>query len=227
MKKLPLVLAMTAALALGGCVSTGDESAAAELSNEQIATMDRFEYTEMVRAEMEAVGFEVTPVHSVLDRGTESVNEVFKHQYELMSEYRTIAENHRDVQSFLHANKDKDAAGLEAAILAFDAQAKTQEEKIAPRLAAYEAANDKIFAKNVELAIEIAEQAYVLSQLMSGGYSQFLTAETATSFTKVGAIKTEWSNIQTRVDLAQKANELIEQDQAVVEIAKQMQTIKL
>ncbi|WP_417347815.1 hypothetical protein [Ferrimonas sp.] len=222
-KKSALLISVSLGLVLSGCASTEPESG---LTAEQVAKMDRNEYVGQLHNEMEAVGFEVPAIDPVIDKVTVSIKDVFEHQYKVMDEYRAIAEDHRDVQSFLHANEGRSPEELSAAILAFDSQLKEGEEPIGKRIVRYTKANDEIFNANIELAANIASNAYLLSEMMEEGASHFLSLSGLSLLLKVGEINDAWDTAQKRVDLALKANDMISKDQAVVKIAQELQEVQ-
>lgn len=230
LKKTMIALSLCSAFALGGCATAPAEMTDKDgnvLTEEQIAKMDRDEYTSFVMTEMEKVGFEIISISPVMDKVSISINEVFERQYKVLDEYRTIADSHRDVQSFLYANHGKSKEELQAAIIEFDGSAEKEEDKIGPRITAYNEANDKIFAANVELAIQIGLQAAELGLMVANNADQLLGVEGISLLLGADKIGSVYSAAETRIDLAQRANAMIEQDQAVVQIAAELQTLQL
>ena len=85
-----------------------------------------------------------------------------------MYEYRIRAEFHRDVQAFLWAYHGASTDELQAAARAFDAQASADEDKIAPKLAAYQLANPTHSRTQSGSGVEISAQMLVAGYLLEG-----------------------------------------------------------
>ena len=61
-----------------------------------------------ITSDMKKIGFNRPRVSQVFDTFSDSVLNIFRHQQSIMAEHKTLLDNHRDVLSFLMANKDKD-----------------------------------------------------------------------------------------------------------------------
>ncbi|MBY6186131.1 hypothetical protein KUV89_05800 [Marinobacter hydrocarbonoclasticus] len=230
MKLKPLCLALALSTGLTACASTETNTAfvdsnGAPMTEEQIAKLDRNQYVALLKQDFETVGFEITPISMSIDTVSSGIKEVFERQYDVMEQYRIIAENHRDVQSFLYANQGKSEQELQAAMAAFDAQRPEGEPRLSDRVAAYNEANASIFASNMELTIELATQGVVFSELAANAH-EVLLAEGMSMVMRIGDMDDALEEAQTRLELAMKANDVIEQDQAVVKIAQEIQSLR-
>ncbi|MCU7555383.1 hypothetical protein OCL06_12375 [Alteromonas sp. ASW11-19] len=171
MKKWILVPTLAAILATTGCSST-DESA------ENAATMNRDQAIATLSEQIAEVGYNPVAIQPGVDEFLNICASVLKRQHKVMEEYRTQAEHYADVQAFLYAHKDKEPAELQAAIVEFDNGAQSEDEKIAPKILAYQSAIDEVSKQNAELTVEItvqvAQAAYMITQ-----YGQAIAQSTA------------------------------------------------
>ena len=194
------------------------------LTDEEAKTLPRNERSQRIRADMENIGFDIPSVSILIDSVSEAVLSVFHNQYELLTRYTTVVDNHKDVMSFIHANKGKSKEELKAEAQRFDRLAETQEQKIGPKLEAYRQANDEIQKENLMLAGKLLVQGgrfltvFQSSEEMQG-------AELLSMLLNANKIDDAYELAEIRIHLATIANEFISDEKAVLEITKQIQDI--
>ncbi|MEZ9538491.1 hypothetical protein AB4160_09845 [Shewanella sp. 10N.286.51.B8] len=157
MKK-SLICALICVPLFTGCASTSDNA----------ATLDRDQAVSELTVKMDNLGYNPVTIQPGVDEFLNMAAAILERQRNVIGEYRKQTENFRDVQAFLYAYKDATPEELELAIAEFDAGAKTEEEKIAPKINAYSQANENVYNQNVELTktlmLEMAKSAYILSE---------------------------------------------------------------
>ncbi len=171
MKKWILAPTLAAIMATSGCSSTAE-------GPDTAATMNRDQAIAVLSDRIVEVGYNPVTIQPGVDEFLNICASVLKRQHSVMEQYRTQAENHADVQAFLYAHQDKEPAELQAAIVEFDSGALTEDEKIAPKILAYQSAIDEVAKQNAELTVEItvqvAQAAYMITQ-----YGQAIAQSTA------------------------------------------------
>lgn len=210
------------ALTLAGCMSTGEDSMT-RMTNEEVAVMDLEEREVWLRTEMEALQFDHIEFSPTIDTFTMPINDLFVNQYELMTQYRTIQEEHINVQSFLNANDGKSEEELLAAAQEFDAMAESEEQKILPSLQRYEQANDEIFSSNVELGAKLALQAVRLYDLSQVDLQSLLVNEGWNMLSKINQFGDIYDRAEMQLEYIGYANEYIEHNQKLVEQLQNLQ----
>jgi len=140
---------------LSGCASRLPDNA---------AQIDRDKAIAELSARIDRVGYQRVRISPGIDEFLNIAAAILERQAMLMQEYRTQAEFHRDVQAFITAYRGADAEQFRLAVAEFDSTAMNENEKIAPKLAAYEQATRMIQQQNRLLAGEIS------AQLLVGGY---------------------------------------------------------
>lgn len=175
-KKLILASAISAVL-LTGCMSTGNDQSA--------ATLDRYQAISALLVQIEEVGFKQGQYLEGIPDGIEQfvniADSLVRRQYDVMGEFRLQAENYADVSAFLYAYPDATPEELNEAIHKFDEGAESESDKIGPKIAAYNASLDAVSDRNLQLGIEIAEQAAV-GALLLRDYSAEIAQQSAQSF---------------------------------------------
>ena len=176
LRKLILASAISTIL-LTGCISTGKDQSA--------ATLDRYEAINGLSLQIEEVGFKQGEYLEGIPDGVEQfvniADSLVRRQYDVMGAFRLQAENYADVSAFLYAYPDATPEELAEAIEKFDAGAQSEEEKIAPKISAYNAALDAVSERNLELGIELVEQGAIATQLFSS-YATEIAQVSAISF---------------------------------------------
>ncbi|RUO75767.1 hypothetical protein [Idiomarina seosinensis] len=219
MNKWILAPTFAAILATSGCMSTGND--------QQAATMDRNQAIASLSTEMEELGFNKVEIQPGVDDVLNICASVLERQYSVMEQYRTQAENHADVQAFLFAHKDKKPEQLKLAIAEFDAGATKEDEKIGPKINAYQAAIDEVADQNAELAIEIGKhlvQVGYLTTEYGPQIAQMTAANTLKSMFGSEDEKTADNDLvkaivraKDQIMLARDANKLITLEQETIE----------
>lgn len=224
------------------------ESAAKQLPREDRITS--------ITNNMKQVGFTQPKVSYLFDTYSDTVLDIYTHQYELMSEYKALLDHHRDVTSFLMANADKTEEEIEQAAQAFDASAREDSEKIGPKLTRYQAATDKIWQQNAKLSLQITAQALELSSVLyslhlsdkkakaqrqkeaentsqtppqrkqTNNLQNFLAADLLNMLNSADKTYQAYKLAEARLHLAKVANDFIKDEQAVISISKQLQEIQ-
>ena len=176
-KKLILASTISATILLTGCKSTGDDQSA--------ATLDRYQAINSLSLQIEEVGFKQGESLEDIPDGVEQfvnmADSLVRRQYDVMGAFRTQAENYADVSAFLYAYADATPAQLAQAIEKFDAGAQSQEEKIGPKIAVYNASLDAVADSNLQLGLELAEQAAIAAMLLRD-YAPQIAQASALSF---------------------------------------------
>ncbi|WP_016954697.1 hypothetical protein [Catenovulum agarivorans] len=193
------------------------------ITPEAFATLERAEKETRLKQDMDTLGFGVLNISNTFNKVQQTALVYAKQQYDLIESYNTLALNHRDVQSFLRANQGKSEKELSLAIAEFDKGAKKPSEKIAPKIKAYEKANQQIFNKNAELTAIITLQVLELGTVVLDDPSQFLKMEGLLLLANYYKVEKASSILMDRLTLAQHANTLIADDKALIDITKQIQ----
>lgn len=176
-KKLILASSISAAILLTGCKSTGDDQSA--------ATLDRYQAISSLSLQIEEVGFKQGNYLEDIPDGVEQfvniADSLVRRQYDVMGAFRAQAENYADVSAFLYAYPDATPEELTEAIAKFDAGTQSEEEKIGPKIAVYNASLDAVADSNLQLGLEIAEQTAVAALLLRD-YAPQIAQASAVSF---------------------------------------------
>ncbi|WP_372761362.1 hypothetical protein [Pseudoalteromonas sp.] len=219
--KRTILSALIFAPLFAGCVSTADTS----------ADLDRNAVVAELTTRMDTLGYQY-PVDIVpgINEFLNASAMVLERQYKVMGQYLISAENNKDAQAFLYANKDASPEELEAAIVKFDAGAKNEDEKIGHKLAAYNLANEAIYQQNVELAtqltIEVAKSALLLTEYRNEVAAALTLSATSSVISMFGSEENKAENpkdigvalvkAKDQLALALEANEIIELEQATI-----------
>lgn len=236
MKRIPLLFLLASLTSLiGGCAMTPQTDEFGNnfvgfnehkiLTEEQAKIMPRAERMRRISDDMKKVGFKRVKVSKLMDSVTVSILSVFENQFALLSRYAEITDHHKDVMSFIHANKDKNKAELAAEVKRFDATAKTNKQKIGPKLKRYKQANEEIQKQNTILAAELIKQSIQLASFFQDNSEQLLGADALTMLLNAGNISEAYNLAEIRIHLASIANDFIEDERAVLEITKKIQEI--
>lgn len=130
-------------------------SGCASFEGKEASTMDRGEYISDLQLQIEELGFNEVEIQPGVDEFLNVTASLLERQYFVMGEFREVTANYTNVQGFLHAHEGSTEEELTTAIIAFDGGASTEDEKIGPKLDAYEAAVATIAEKNADLALDI------------------------------------------------------------------------
>ncbi|PYE35160.1 hypothetical protein DFP83_10134 [Idiomarina fontislapidosi] len=220
MNKWILAPTLAAILATSGCMSNGS-------GNEQAATMNRVDAIATLSENIEKVGFNRVEVSPGVDEVLNICASILERQYSVMDEYRTQAENHADVQAFLYAHQGKTPEQLQLAITEFDAGATSEEDKIGPKIVAYQASIDEVTQRNTQLGIELTAQLIKLGYLTSqygGEIAKATAANWLGGMMKADDERTADNDValailraKDQLELASDANELISLEQETIE----------
>jgi len=217
------IVAPLAALVLSACMST---------SNENAATLDRNEVITDLSVQMEEVGFNRVEIQPGVDEFLNICASILERQYNVMGEYRTQTENYVDVQAFLTAHQGKSEEELKAAIIAFDEKAQTEDEKISPKLNAYNAAIEGVSEQNTklttEISLQLAQAAIILKDHSStvakagslGMVSGWMSGNEQNADNNLGLAILR---AKDQIDLASDANEIITLEQETIEAINSLQ----
>ncbi|MDO6677034.1 hypothetical protein [Shewanella sp. 4_MG-2023] len=226
MKK-SLICALICVPLFTGCASTSDNA----------ATLDRDQAVSELTVKMDNLGYNPVTIQPGVDEFLNMAAAILERQRKVIGEYRTQTENFRDVQAFLYAYKDATPEELELAIAEFDAGAKTEEEKIAPKINAYSQANENVYNQNVELTttltVEIAKSVYILSEhgtavaqataINAAGsiFNSIISDEEAEEDPQ--DLGTALLKATDQLSLALEANEIIDLEKETIDAVKQLQ----
>ncbi|MDV6327278.1 hypothetical protein Q5L94_04350 [Idiomarina sp. Sol25] len=217
------IVAPLAAVVLSACMST---------SNENAATLDRNQAVADLSVQMEDLGFNRVEIQPGVDEFLNICASILERQYSVMGEYRTQTENYVDVQAFLTAHQGKSEGELRDAIAAFDEKAQAEDEKIGPKLAAYNSAIESVSDQNAKLATEItlqlAQAAIILKDHSStvakaasiGTVSGWMSGNEQSADNNLGLAILR---AKDQIDLASDANEIITLEQETIEAINSLQ----
>ena len=213
---------------------------------------------------MQKIGFTSPNVSYLFDQYSDTVLNIYSNQFELMTEYKSLLDNHKDVTSFLMANQGKSEQEIQQAVIDFDAGAKSEEQKIGPKLSRYEAATSEIWQENAKLSLQIAAQALELGAVLytlnrqdqkakehnkkleleaqkaqsdpnyqptkkreerknENSLQSFLAADLFSMLSSANRTYEAYKLAEVRLHLAKVANDFIKDEQAVIDISKQLQ----
>lgn len=215
MLKKTLTIAVIALSLISGCSS---------LSNEQKANINRDDAVNSIITEIDEVGYEVVSVSPGIDEFINGLSAYVVQQRNVAVEYRTIADNYKDVTGFLADAKGKTDEEIWAEAEAFDLGAKTDDETIGKKLIAYRKAKQTISEENAKLTGELLKQGATLALFVTqyGTEIAKITAVNAAMGFFKGDKEDEKLTIPTAIirakeqlTLLNKINALIEADQAI------------
>ena len=195
------------------------------LTPEEAKALPRESRSQRIRADMKSVGFDSINVSTIIDSVSDAVLSIYENQYELLLRYKTIVDNHKDVMSFIHANKGKSKKELQAEAARFDRQVKKPEHKIGPKLKAYRRSTDAIMVENIKLGGLLLYQTARLASVFMDNADELRGAEALAILLNAGKIDDAYKLAEIRLHLAQLANDFISDEKAVLEITKQIQDI--
>ena len=199
------------------------------LSEQAAKALPRQERMTTITSDMDKVGFQRTKVSYLFDAFSDSVLSIYRNQYELMKEHKSLLDNHKDVMSFLMANKGKDDRELQTAIKEFDSTAETEEQKIGPKIKEYEGASDRIWKENAKLTLEIAAQAVELGVVIYNStkgdkkIEHLIAADLLSMLASANKLQKAYKLAEVRLHLAKVANDFIKDEQAIIDISKRLQ----
>jgi len=225
-------IAILATMLLFGCAISVKDGDDVTFKNHKIISefnaklLPREQRLARITSDMKKIGHNRPRVSQVFDTFSDSVLNIFKHQQNIINEHKTLLDNHRDVLSFLMANKDKDKTQLQQAINDFDKTAKNEQEKIAPKIKAYEKASDKIWQENVKLSLLITAQTLKLTHIIYTQGEDLMGAQGIQMLFNANKISDAYNLAEIRLHLAKVANEFIEDEKAIIDISKQLQSLQ-
>ncbi|WP_017443951.1 hypothetical protein [Gayadomonas joobiniege] len=190
---------------------------------EDFSELSRDEREQVLEKDIEAMGTAIFDISSTFNKIQQSTSLYAREQYQLVSRYSEIARYHRDVQSFLKANEGKSKEEIAQAVKQFDQGARTKAEKIGPKLAAYEKANQKIFSSNAKLTALIGLQVTEVAAAISRDASVFWANEGTQMLLNLGKLQKASQLMLNRLTVAENANQLIADDKALIEVTQQIQ----
>mgnify|MGYP006903652391 FL=1 len=195
------------------------------LTAKEAKALPREARSRRIRQEMKSVGFDSVNVSTIIDSVSDAVLSIFENQYELLSRYKTIVDNHKDVMSFIHANEGKSKKELKAEAERFDRLAERPEHKIGPKMKAYQKATDEIMVENIKLGGLLLYQTARLASVFMDNADEIRGAEALAMLLNAGKIDDAYKLAEIRLHLAKIANDFIADEKAVLEITKQIQDI--
>jgi len=199
------------------------------LSEQAAKALPREQRLDTINEQMKAVGYRRIRVSHVFDSFTETVLGIFENQHKLMKQYKTLLDNHKDVMSFLMANKCKSDRELQQEINRFDAKITNPSEKIGPKIKAYEKASDKIWSANAKLTLQISAQALRLGVILYQANNRekddpnALVLDVLTMLASANKTKRAYDLAEARLHLAKLANDFIQDEKAIIDISKELQ----
>ena len=195
------------------------------ITEKEAEALTRDERSNRIEKDMKAVGFQTVRVSPLVDGFSDSVVSIYRNQYKLIQKYKVVVDNHKDVMSFIHANKGKSSKELKLEAERFDQLALNESEKIAPKLKQYKQANDDIQKENLKLAGELLLHSGKLALIFKDNAEQMLRAEAMLMLANLGKVQKAYKAAEVRIHLAKLANDFIDQEKAVLDITKQIQEI--
>ncbi|NGN97860.1 hypothetical protein G5S52_09375 [Grimontia sp. S25] len=214
--------------ALAGCQMTGEES----------AQLDRKAWSQELQTRCSEMTDTFTPAGYAVDKTSQAVLAVTERQCAVLDDYQTLSANYAEIIGFMEANADLNDQELKAAIDEYDAD-KAENKKIGPLIAKYEAATDSIFSENLKLAAEmglLAVEIAIIAKDNGPAIAQELVTTNATGF--LGNLMSSddeaeeaedesvaddlpivqaYFEMEDRADLALEAQDLINEEQALIE----------
>lgn len=225
-------LCLLSATLLFGCainINNGEEISYQnhKIVSKQIAkSLPREQRLARITQDIQKVGFKKVYISGVFDTISSSALNIFKHQYRVMGEHKKLLDLHRDVLSFLMANQDKNQQQLNQAVADFDSTASKESEKIGPKIRAYQQASDKIWQENFKLSMLIAEQAIKLAYIIHSQGDELFGVQGIQMLLNADKLSEAYNLAEIRLHLAKVANEFIEDEKAIIDIAKQLQSLQ-
>jgi hypothetical protein len=208
---------------LTGCASTGHkESSPATVSDN---TNDA-QFKNLI-TKMDDAGYEFNKINNpIFDEIGKTMAIRFKRQKTLLVSYRSKLEGHKDVASFLNANKGKNQNELKQEIVRFDSSANNESEKIGPKIEAFESATNEINQQNLILTKQLVDQGLKIAGLVKGkGLEQFVTASGFLAVTQLNNVRSAYSETADRLSLGKEANKFIDADLQTVSMVKETQKL--
>ncbi len=195
------------------------------LTKEQARKLDRDQRVTRIDNDMKKVGFRHHAVSPIFDSVSQAILSVFRNQRSLLKKYKILVDNHRDVMSFVMANKDKTPQELKIEAERFDRRHSNNKEKIATKLKEYQAASNSIQAENARLAAELVLLGARLSLILRDNFEEMLKLEGIAMLLNAHRTNQGFELAQARIHMTRVANEFIEEEKSVIEITKEIQKI--
>lgn len=210
------------------------------LSKEQAKLLKREERASRIQTDMTQVGFKYERVSPLFDGINYSVLSIFKNQFELLGKYKTLVDNHKDVMSFVNANKDKSPDELKAEARRLDTliQQRLENEgnansnktsvpyvSIASKMKQYQQATTGIQAENAKLAAELLIQGVRLAAILRDNTEEILGVEGIAMLLNAHRLHQQMKLVEARLHMSAIANEFIDDEKAVIDITKEIQKI--
>lgn len=201
------------------------------LSKEQAKLLDRDLRASRIKRDMKAVGFEFDSVSPLFDGINYSILKIFKNQYELLDRYKTLVDNHKDVMSFINANKDKSPAELLAEAKRLDAQLTKslspgkKHKSIVKKMKEYQIATASIYAENTRLAAELLLQGVRMAAILRDNFEEVIGVEGIAMLLNAAKLHKQSKLAEARLHMSAVANEFIDDEKAVIDITKEIQKI--
>lgn len=199
------------------------------LSEKSAKALPRSERLGTISANMKTVGFQRVKVSYLFDKYSDTVLGIFENQHELMEEHKTLLDNHKDVMSFLMANQDKSDQELQLEIERFDGTIDEEQDKIAPKIEAYQQASSRIWQENAKLTAQIAVQALELSFVIyqasqsEDGVEGLVIGNLLEMMLAANKLNKASELAKIRLHLSKLANDFIKDEQAIIDISKRLQ----
>lgn len=225
-------ITLLAVILLAGCAMNIKDGDDIQFNKHKIVSefvaksLPREERLKRISSDIQKVGFKKIRVSGVFDTFSDSALSIFKHQNNIMTEHKTMLDNHRDVLSFLMANQGKDKSQLAQAISDFDKTAKNEQEKIGPKIKEYERASEKISNENTKLTALITEQTLKLAHIIYSQGDDLLGVQGIQMLFNASKVSEAYNLAEIRLHLAKVANEFINDEKAIIDIAKQLQSLQ-
>lgn len=201
------------------------------ITKEQAKLLKRDKRATVIKKDMDKVGFTISRVSPVFDGINYAALSVFRNQYELLEKYQTLVNNHKDVMSFINANKEKSAKELSEEAKRLDKVLKAQTPKgteyvpITKKLKQYQIATAQIYAENGRLAAELLIQSVRLAAILRNNFEDIIGAEAIAMLLNANRIAKQSQLTKARLHMSAVANEFIDDEKAVIDITKEIQKI--
>lgn len=201
------------------------------ISKERAKLLKREKRASVIQRDMKKVGFSVQPVSPVFDSINYSVLSIFRNQFELLEEYQTLVDNHKDVMSFINANEGKSAKELLEEAKRLDEQLKKQHDSdekyvsIAEKMKRYQMATGRIYIENGRLAAELLVQGVRLAAVLQNNLEEIIGMEGFAMLLNAHKVAEQSQLTKARMHMSAVANEFIDDEKAVIDITKEIQKI--
>jgi hypothetical protein len=195
------------------------------LSFEQAKSLPRLLRLQRIQSDMDLIPRYVFPISPIYDRVNYSILSVFKNQKALLEEYVVLVDEHKDVMSFIYAHQGKTNTEIMEQAKLYDAQVNSHDEKISVKLKRYRHATERIQSENLKLAGELIIQATALTVMLKDNFKMMLEIEGQNILANFVRFNNALETMNVRLHLSKVANAFIKDEQAILDITKELQKV--